>query len=44
VPAVTILVLGLQTALCSLLLSILGLPSARPSVEPAHEQRRSDVA
>jgi hypothetical protein len=43
-PAVTILVLGLQTALCSLLLSILGLPSARSSVEPAHEQRRSDVA
>jgi glycosyltransferase involved in cell wall biosynthesis len=43
-PAVTILVLGLQTALCSLLLSILGLPSARPSVEPAHEERRSDVA
>ena len=43
-PAVTILVLGLQTALCSLLLSILGLPSARPSAEPAHEQRRSDVA
>jgi glycosyltransferase involved in cell wall biosynthesis len=43
-PAVTILVLGLQTALCSLLLSILGLPSARPAVEPAHEQRRTDVA
>ena len=43
-PAVTILVLGLQTALCSLLLSILGLPSARPAVEPVHEERRSDVA
>ena len=32
-PSVTILVLGLQTALCSLLLSILGLPSARPRSE-----------
>ena len=42
-PAVTILVLGLQTALCSLLLSILGLPSARPSVRAcarAAPQRR----
>ena len=32
-PSVTILVLGLQTALCSLLLSILGLPSARPTAD-----------
>jgi glycosyltransferase involved in cell wall biosynthesis len=30
-PSVTVLVLGLQTALSSLLLSILALPSARPS-------------
>lgn len=44
VPSVTVLVLGLQTALCSLLLSILGLPSARPTAETAHEQRREDVA
>ncbi len=43
-PSVTVLVLGLQTALCSLLLSILGLPSARPTAETAHEQRRDDVA
>jgi hypothetical protein len=43
-PSVTILVLGLQTALCSLLLSILGLPSARPTAETPHEQRRDDVA
>jgi len=41
---VTILVLGLQTALCSLLLSILGLPSARPTAETVLEQRRDDVA
>ena len=33
-PSVTVLVLGLQTALCSLLLSIVGLPSARPAAEP----------
>jgi hypothetical protein len=43
-PSVTVLVLGLQTALCSLLLSILGLPSARPTAETANEQRRDDVA
>jgi hypothetical protein len=43
-PSVTVLVLGLQTALCSLLLSILGLPSARSTADPAHEQRRDDVA
>ncbi len=43
-PSVTVLVLGLQTALCSLLLSILGLPSARPTAETTHEQRRDDVA
>jgi glycosyltransferase involved in cell wall biosynthesis len=43
-PSVTILVLGLQTALCSLLLSILGLPSARPTAETVLEQRRDDVA
>jgi hypothetical protein len=30
-PSVTVLVLGLQTALSSLLLSILALPSARPT-------------
>ena len=43
-PSVTVLVLGLQTALCSLLLSILGLPSARPAAQTAQEQRRDDVA
>ncbi len=44
IPSVTVLVLGLQTALCSLLLSILGLPSARPTAETVLEQRRDDVA
>jgi hypothetical protein len=44
IPSVTLLVLGLQTALCSLLLSILGLPSARPAAEAVLEQRREDVA
>jgi glycosyltransferase involved in cell wall biosynthesis len=44
VPSVTILVLGMQTALCSLLLSILALPSARPTAETAYEHRRDDVA
>jgi glycosyltransferase involved in cell wall biosynthesis len=43
-PSITILVLGMQTALCSLLLSILGLPSARPAVPAAAEHRREDVA
>ncbi len=43
-PSVTVLVLGLQTALCSLLLSILGLPSARPTAGTVLEQRRDDVA
>lgn len=32
VPSVTVLVVGFQTALSSLLLSVLGLPSARPAV------------
>jgi glycosyltransferase involved in cell wall biosynthesis len=34
-PSVTVLVLGMETALSSLLLSVLALPSARPSVVPA---------
>jgi glycosyltransferase involved in cell wall biosynthesis len=36
-PAVTVLVIGVQTALSSLLLSILGLPSSRPAVERPSE-------
>ncbi len=43
-PSVTILVLGLQTALCSLLLSILGLPSARPTADAPAAPRRREVA
>jgi glycosyltransferase involved in cell wall biosynthesis len=47
VPAATLLTLGVQTALSSLLLGILGLPSSRPEAVitiPASEETRPSMA
>jgi hypothetical protein len=41
-PSVTVLVLGMQTALCSLLLSVLALPAARPRARDARASADGD--